>query len=270
MNELRAAFDAARERLENLEESDIESLLDRIEALASLKRRYGSIEGALAYQEQKLQELNTYETLDTTIETLEKRKQDLHVNLETLASEISTNRSSVLPQLESILNHYLEQLYLRNASLSLVETAYTKEGRDSIVLQLNGTILNNISTGEFNRLRLALLAVQSQFMASENGVLMLDEIDANLSGEESMSVAKVLRQLSRSYQIFVISHQPQLTSMGEEHFLVYKENEQSHVKKLNAKEREDEIARIISGNTVSKEAQLFAKELLESAVCALS
>jgi len=270
MNELRAAFDTAKERLENLEETDIESLLDRIEALASLKRRYGSIEGALAYQEQKRQELDKYETLDATIEKLEKQVRDLHVNVETLALEISTNRNTVLPQLESLLNRYLEQLYLRNASLHLVETAFSKQGRDSIELHLNDTILNNISTGEFNRLRLALLAVQSQFMASENGVLMLDEIDANLSGEESMSVAKVLRQLSQSYQIFVISHQPQLTSMGDEHFLVYKKNEQSQVKKLSATEREDEIARMISGNTVSKEAHLFAKELLESATCALS
>ncbi len=270
MNELRAAFDTARERLEDLEETDIESLLDRIEALASLKRRYGSIHGALAYQKKKLQELQEYESIDSTIETLQKRVKALHVNVEDSAAEISKNRNRLLPRLESTLNEYLRQLYLRNASLRLVKAAYNEQGCDRIELQLNNTILNNISTGEFNRLRLALLAVKSKFTVLENGVLMLDEIDANLSGEESMSVARVLRQLSQTYQIFVISHQPQLTSMGEEHFLVYKENEQSRVKQLQPDEREDEIARMISGNTVSKEARLFAKELLESAACALS
>ena len=98
---------------------------------------------------------------------------------------------------------------------------------------------------------------------------MLDEIDANLSGEESMSVAKVLRQLSKYFQIFVISHQPQLTSMGDQHFLVYKNENESLVKELNQNEKIDEIARIISGESVSKEAKQFAKELLEANRCVL-
>ena len=93
---------------------------------------------------------------------------------------------------------------------------------------------------------------------------MLDEIDANLSGEESMSVARVLRQLSKHFQIFVISHQPQLTSMGEQHFMVEK-GEESTVRELSLNERIEEIARMISGETVTTEAKNFAKELLESA-----
>jgi len=94
--------------------------------------------------------------------------------------------------------------------------------------------------------------------------LMLDEIDANLSGEESMSVAKVLKKLAKHFQIFVISHQPQLTSMGDQHFLIYKDGNISHTKELNFNERIDEIARIISGDSISKEAKKFAKELLEA------
>ena len=101
-------------------------------------------------------------------------------------------------------------------------------------------------------------------MNQNGGILMLDEIDANLSGEESMSVAKVLRQLSRHFQIFVISHQPQLTSMGEQHFMVYKDQDESMVKELSFEDRVDEIARIISGDSVSDEAKIFAKELLEA------
>ena len=125
-----------------------------------------------------------------------------------------------------------------------------------------GTKLDRLSSGEFNRLRLALLALGVESMQSGGGVLMLDEIDANLSGEESMSVAKVLRHLSTHYQIFVISHQPQLTSMGEQHFLIYKDDE-SRVRELNPLERIEEIARIISGDSVSEEARGFARDLFE-------
>ncbi len=269
MNELRAHFDRERERLSTLDDMDIEALLDRIEALSGLKRRYGSIEEAIKYKEKKLQELDQYETIDTTISTLEKEQKQLYLHVNELADAISCNRAAALETLEKKLNHYLKMLYLRDASLQLQETDHTVMGKDELILKLNGTILSNISTGEFNRLRLAILAVKSEFMGENNGVLMLDEIDANLSGEESMSVAKVLRALSDNFQIFVISHQPQLTSMGDEHFLIYKENEVSQVKKLNPSEREDEIARMISGSSISNEARLFAKELLESAQCVL-
>jgi DNA repair protein RecN (Recombination protein N) len=79
-----------------------------------------------------------------------------------------------------------------------------------------------------------------------------------------MSVAKVLRQLSKHFQIFVISHQPQLTSMGDQHYLVYKDGNISKTKELNFDEQVDEIARIISGDSISVEAKKFAKELLEA------
>ncbi|MEA2110690.1 MAG: ATPase [Campylobacterota bacterium] len=268
MNELRAHFDSARERLNNLDDMDIESLLDRIEALSSLKRRYGSIGEAILYQEQKMQELNKYVNINTNIEQLQHKSDALYLHVKELAHSISQNRNRVLASFEQRLNYYLKMLYLRDASLEFCDIEYSDLGKDELLLKLNGTILNNISTGEFNRLRLAILAIKSEFMGDNSGVLMLDEIDANLSGEESMSVAKVLRKLSSNFQIFVISHQPQLTSMGDEHFLIYKEDDESRVKKLNELQREDEIARMISGSSISTEARSFAKELLESAQCA--
>lgn len=96
---------------------------------------------------------------------------------------------------------------------------------------------------------------------------MLDEIDANLSGKESMSVANVLKKLSLKYQIFAISHQPQLSSVADQHFLVTK-NEQNNscVRALERKERVVELARMVSGEDVSEEAMRFAKALLENDV----
>jgi DNA repair protein RecN (Recombination protein N) len=93
---------------------------------------------------------------------------------------------------------------------------------------------------------------------------MLDEIDANLSGKESQSIAQVLSQLSKSYQIFAISHQPQLSATANEHFLIQKHNNISTVKLLNKDERISEISRMISGENITKEAIIFAKELLKN------
>lgn len=264
MNDLRAHFDAATERFSALDEVDIEEVLNRIEAISGLKRRYGSVEEALSYKEQKKEELAKYENIEIAKSDLEEQYKSLGIEIQKLAEELSELRLKELPLFEHSLNDYLRSLYLRDATVVLENEEYGVLGCDKLSIKLNGTELNKISTGEFNRLRLAILALKSEFMSKNGGVLMLDEIDANLSGEESMSVAKVLRTLSKHFQIFVISHQPQLTSMGDQHFLVYKDGTISKTKELSFDEKVDEIARIISGENISNEAKKFARELLEA------
>ncbi|MFW2380025.1 DNA recombination protein RecN, partial [Aliarcobacter butzleri] len=90
-----------------------------------------------------------------------------------------------------------------------------------------------ISSGKYNRLRLALLTSMSELDIDENGILFLNELDANLSVKESEAIAKALVKLSSSYQIFAISHQTQLTPRANQHFLVAKQNGKSSVKLLN-------------------------------------
>jgi len=264
MNELRATIESAQDRFSALDEVDVEDVLNRIEELGDLKRRYGSVEEALEYKEQKILELQKYENIEITKGDLESRKSKLYKTVEELASKLTKLRSDELKLFRDDLNTYLKELYLRDAQVEIQEAEYGVFGKDEIVLTLNSTELNKVSTGEFNRLRLAILALKSEFMSKNGGILMLDEIDANLSGEESMSVAKVLKQLSKHFQIFVISHQPQLTSMGDQHFLVHKDGDDSIVSELKFKERVDEIARIISGDNITNEAKKFAKELLQT------
>jgi len=262
MNELRAVLENAQERFSMLEEVDVEEVLNRIEELGELKRRYGSIEEALIYKQEKIQELQKYENIEFTKGDLETRVKELDKKVINLASKLSDFRHEEMGSFNKDLNRYLKDLYLRDAIVETAQSEFTLFGKDEITIKLNGTDLQKISTGEFNRLRLAILALKSEIMSKDGGVLMLDEIDANLSGEESMSVAKVLKQLSKHFQIFVISHQPQLTSMGDQHFLVYKEQNNSHVKELDFESRVEEIARIISGESITQEARGFAKELL--------
>ena len=264
MNELRSLFDGAQERFNDLEGTDIESVLDRLEVLSDLKRRYGGIEEALAYRDKKRKEIERYASLEADLEALQKEVDRLYTVLTQNAAQISLARSGVLYNLNEAVNGYLRQLYLDGAEVTLSHGDFGPTGQDGASLMLKGAPLQQISAGEFNRLRLALLAVKSEGMQGEQGVLMLDEIDANLSGEESMSVARVLRTLSRHFQILVISHQPQLTAMGEQHFLVTK-NDESRVTELRTDEaRIEEIARIVSGETVSEKARHLARELLDA------
>lgn len=263
LNELRVILDSANDRFSMLEEIDIESVLNRLEEIAELKRRYGSIEEALEYREKKFLELKKYENIEYSLDELQSEVLKLKEELDELSTKLRELRVASLNELESELNIYLRELYLRDATLKLNAVELSEIGIDELVIEVANTSLKQLSTGEFNRLRLALLAIKAKFLDSNGGVLFLDEVDANLSGEESMSVAKVLKELSKNYQIFAISHQSQLSSLATQHFLVYKEDEISFAKELSFDERVDEIARIISGDKITNEARAFAREVLD-------
>lgn len=262
MNELNNIFEKFSDSLHELEDTNIEKVLDRIEKLSSLQKRFGSIEECLKYKEEKKIELESYENIFFQKEKLEKKYEELNNKIDKYSLEISKYRKETVLILEEKINEYLKFLYLSNAKIIIKEKNLDFTGIDEVLFELNGVALETISSGEYNRLRLALLTSMSEFDIVDNGILFLDEIDANLSGKESDAISKVLTKLSNSYQIFAISHQPQLTSSANQHFLVDKNSGISTVKLLNDQERVNEIARMISGENVTSEAIEFAKNLL--------
>ncbi|MCT7911843.1 DNA recombination protein RecN [Arcobacter lacus] len=264
MNELNNIFEKFNDSLIELDDINIENVLDRIEKLSSLQKRFGSIKECLEYKEQKIKELESYENISFQKENLEKKYENLHKEVKELSQKISALRKENSKILEEKINQYLQFLYLSNAKIIFEEKSLDSTGIDEIKFQLNQVALETISSGEYNRLRLALLTSMSELDIGENGILFLDEIDANLSGKESEAIAKVLVKLSSSYQIFAISHQTQLTSSANQHFLVDKQNGKSTVKLLSKDEKINEVARMISGEKVTSEALEFAKNLLNN------
>ncbi len=263
INELNNIFEKFNDSLLEMEELDIENVLDRIEKLSSLQKRFGSIEESLEYKKQKEIELESYENISFEKAILEKNLIKITKEVDELASKITVFRRDSSLILEERINYYLKFLYLSNAKIKIQKKTLDRTGIDEVLFELNGVNLDTISSGEFNRLRLALLTSISEFDIIGNGILFLDEIDANLSGKESSAIATVLNKLSQSYQIFAISHQPQLTSTAHQHFLVDKKNGVSSVKKLDETSRVDEIARMISGEDITEDAYSFAKNLLK-------
>ena len=176
--------------------------------------------------------------------------------------ELTDFRAKLIEILKSDMNMFLADLYLQNIDIRLNAIELSRNGYDEVIFTLNNTELKKLSSGEFNRLRLALLTARSIYECDTNGILFLDEIDANLSGKESESIAKVLTKLAKNYQIFAISHQPQLSSTANQHFLVEKKDDISYVRELDSDDRVVEISRMISGEHITDEARTFAKTLL--------
>jgi len=260
--ELRDTIERAEEFLEESSRQEIESVLDRIEKLSSLVKRFGSIEEALNVKKEKELELARYENISFEKKNLEKEFEKIKNEVTLLANAINKDRRDYVARLNKELNAILKELKIDECRLDFSSDGLDEACGAKVEFSLKGAGLERVSSGEFNRIRVAILNLRTRY-ENEVGVLVLDEIDSNLSGEESKAVAKLLKELSRSYQILVISHQPHLPSLADQHLLIEKSGEQSVIKELRElEERAYEIARMISGEERTKEAMHFAREVL--------
>lgn len=270
LNDAQSLLESEQSKLEELEELDSEAMLHRISSLSELIHRYGSITNALNALESKKRELENLQNFDAHKKELSTKITTLESSLKTLCQDINANRTKALPTLESSLKTLCAELKLPAPNIALLPKELESNGNLHLDLRLANSTIDTLSAGEFNRLRLAIMCLFARLNKAQ-GVLILDEIDANLSGEESEGVAKVLKELSKSYQVFAISHQTNMPSLADAHFLVAKnENPNSQTKSnitlLNYEGRIKELARMVSGANITQEALDFAKTRLSEYV----
>ena len=260
MNQIRADFEETEALADELEEMDVEEILDRLSDITGLQQRYGSIEEALAYKEEKKRELSGYQNIEHDKSMLESFLGMEYGELTILAHTLSTARQKEAKNLEKVLEGYLFTLKLPALSFSFEKKTLDDKGFDSLEVMLGESKTATLSGGEFNRVRLALMASTIE-EGSSQGVLILDEIDANVSGDESIAIAEMIYKLSSVYQIFAISHQPHLSAKAQQHIVVTKTGKESEVNILDDRGRVEEIARIIAGENPTSQALEFAKRL---------
>ena len=111
---------------------------------------------------------------------------------------------------------------------------------------------------------LALKVNLAQTQAQET--LIFDEIDAGIGGATAEAVGERLSSLSKSEQVFVVTHSPQVAAFSNEHFKVAKETVNNitttSLTRLTAKGKQEEIARMLAGETITEEARAAAQVLL--------
>jgi DNA repair protein RecN (Recombination protein N) len=261
MNQLRVDFDEVQELTLELADIDVEDILERLEKLSSLINRYGSIQKALEYRDKKLIELQELERIRYSKKELMEFVEFEKEKLSKMAQEISSLRKDEAKSIAKALNEQLKKLKLPDAKFIFRSVEIYDLGADEVDLELEGSSISTLSGGEFNRLRLALMSLEARLLSTQDSVIFLDEMDANVSGDESIAIANMVEELSKKFQVFAISHQPHLSSKASEHILISRDGGRSRVRVLDFEERVDEIARMISGQESDKEALAFAKKL---------
>jgi len=261
MNQLRADFEESQVLAEELEEVDVEGVLDRLGELSVLKNRYGSIEAALHYKDEKIRELEGYTHIEQDKQMLEQFLQAEERELNIIASRLLHARKEEARYMEKVIALYLERLKLPHLNFCFQTESLGEWGMEHLWVELDGSVPERLSGGEFNRVRLALMAATIPEDESINGVLILDEIDANVSGDESIAISHMIERLSEGYQVFAISHQPHLAARATQHIVVEKEEGISRTSVLDEEGRIREIARIIAGERPTEQALAFARKL---------
>ncbi len=254
----------------------LEAVNQRLQELYRLQQKHSvnTVEDLIQIQNQLDQKLRQTQAFEEQINRLERSKKQLDEELYHLAEEIRKNRHKAIPDLKTQVGLILSKIGLPNAKFEfqlIPHPEFKPNGMDS--LQLLFTANKGIplqpfkkaaSGGELSRIMLAIKAVLSKY--KKLPTLILDEIDTGVSGEIAHKIGAVMKEMSRSMQLLVITHLPQIASKGKIHIKIYKEEGKSgtttHIKTLDKEERIVEIATMIGGNTQSQTAIKHARELL--------
>lgn len=193
-----------------------------------------------------------------------------------LAKELSERRISVIPMIESRVFGVLQQLGLPNSKFRVEivqDNTPGPKGFDSVsfLFSANKNVIPSeiskvASGGELSRVMLAIKTLISR--SKMLPTIIFDEIDSGISGEIADKMGAILKEISTDMQVINITHLPQIAAKGDHHFLVYKQDDDyqttTHLKLLSRTERIEELAKMLSGENVTRAALMNAEDLLSN------
>ena len=130
-----------------------------------------------------------------------------------------------------------------------------------------GPLTRIASGGEMSRFILALKVALAE--AGTAGTMIFDEIDRGVGGAVASAIGERLARLAETSQVLVVTHSPQVAARASHHYRIEKshgsDGTRTSVRKLEDEERREEIARMLSGASVTEEARAQASRLLDAA-----
>lgn len=254
-------------------QTTVEERLDTIYSLEQ-KHRVTSVRELLDIHASLQDKIGAIVGFDEQLEALEKEKQQKEEQVNRLANELAAKREKVLPELEQCVIELLHSLGMPNATFKADHSKlddYTATGNTSISFLFSANkdmppqdISKVASGGEMSRLMLSLKSLVAQ--SGKLPTIIFDEIDTGISGEVADKMGLLISQLAKLNQVINITHLPQVASKGDAHYVVYKKDTagstQTHIRKLTDEERVMEIAKMLSGSSVTEAAINNARALL--------
>lgn len=258
--------------------AEIEQRMDRLQRLS--KKYGGSLDAVLTLQESLRAQLDQLDTAETQVQELTRAVEAGRRQLGEVAERLTRKRVEAAKALTTSVTKELGALRMERTRFAVVvaqvagDEPYGQTGQDAVEFVFSAnpgepvkSIAKVASGGELSRIMLALKTILAE--SDRVPVLIFDEVDAGVGGAVAEVMGARLRDLSRHHQVLCVTHLPQVGSQAHAHFVVEKQVRQkrtvTHVRQLTPQEREEEIARMLAGVTVTKTARAAAAEMIESA-----
>lgn len=255
---------------------ELEALEERLFAIRALARKHGVVPDDLGGFAQGLRDrLAALDSGEAGIGKLQQAVAEAEAGYRAQAAAVTEARRDAAGRLDAAMAAELAPLKMERAVFKTqVGTGEAgPEGVDDVTFTVAtnpgapaGALNRIASGGELSRF---LLALKVCLTAKAEGLMMIfDEIDRGVGGATADAVGRRLKALSDTAQVLVVTHSPQVAALGADHWRVEKRVEDgqtlSRVVALAPEERVEEIARMISGDTVSDAAREAARSLLAS------
>lgn len=256
----------------------IEFIRERLDAIYSLEQKHqvDTVADLINIRDELEQKIAAIDGSDFKISAIEKELIEIKAALEKLANELHEKRKEVLPDFENSIIALLESMGMKNAGFSVQvsqDGEFNSFGKDQLEFLFAANKNTNLqklakiaSGGELSRVMLSLKSILAQ--SSNLPTIIFDEIDTGTSGEIAHKMGNIMKSMSETMQVITITHLPQIASKGDEHLLVYKKEEgkkpHTRIRQLEGEERLVEVAKMLSGESLTDAALENAKSLLNN------
>lgn len=259
-------------------EQELRDVTLRDDFLESLKRKYGmSIDEIIELSGKLERDLLSIDNLDADIEGLNIEKNRIEEMLREETIRLTQLRKTSARTLQEKITRELVDLNFSDAKLSIQIhklSKYTSNGQDQVEFLITTNkgsepkpLSRIASGGEMSRIMLAFKSIIGDY----DGIpaMVFDEIDSGISGATASIVGKKLMDLSLRHQIITITHLPQIAAFGDHHYRIEKKTDDHQtfttIRPLGEREKVEEIARLLSGISISDTSVRSARELIEMA-----
>ncbi|MGQ0541649.1 MAG: DNA repair protein RecN [Blastocatellia bacterium] len=259
---------------------------DRLAELSRITRKYGgTAKTALAHLQESSTRLQNIETAELRLKELDIQAADLKNKYLKAARILHDKRVSAAKVFEKKVEENLKAVALEKAKFtaqidspdeedSAADSRLSATGFDRIEFLFSANpgespkpLSKVASGGESSRLMLILKTTANA--KNEDKTAVFDEIDAGIGGRVAKAVGAKLKRLAESQQVLCVTHQPQVASQADRHFLVEKKvvkgKTEISIRRLGDAEKIEEIARMLAGEKVTEAARANAREMLAAA-----
>jgi DNA repair protein RecN (Recombination protein N) len=255
--------------------------LERVEArlfeIRALARKHRVEPDALAaFGEQMRGQLAAIRAGGERIAELDEQLAEARKAFATEAERLSEQRHAAAQRLDSAVAEELHPLKLDAARFrtDIASAEPGPSGTDRIEFEVStnpgapfGPLTRIASGGELARFILALKVALAE--AGSAATMIFDEVDRGVGGAVASAIGERLARLAQQSQVLVVTHSPQVAARASHHYRIEKshgsDGTRTTVRKLSAAERREEIARMLSGASVTEEARAQAERLLDAA-----